>query len=69
MQPLLEDLAVSDQAASVADRTDERVDGVDRVLDDGSTGALTGQPDQRRTVTVVGLGATRAELGSGRLGL
>jgi hypothetical protein len=69
MQPLLEDLAVSDQAAPVADRTDERVDGVDRVLDHGSAGALTGQPDQRRTITIVGLGATPAELGSGRLGL
>ena len=59
MQPLLEDLAVGNQATPVADRTHERVHGIGRVVGDGSTGALAGQPDQRRTITIVGLGATR----------
>jgi hypothetical protein len=69
MQPLLQDLAVGDQATPVPDRADQRVNGVDPVVGDGSSGALAGQPDQRRTITVIGLVAARAELGSGRLGL
>jgi hypothetical protein len=66
MQPLLEDLAVGDQATPVADRADEPLDAV---LGDGATGTLAGQPDQRRTVTIVGLVAAGTELSPGRLGL
>jgi hypothetical protein len=66
MERLLEHPTVGDQALPVADRADEGVDGG---VNDGSSGALAGQPDQRRAVTVVSLGAPRADLGPGRLGL
>jgi hypothetical protein len=65
MQPLLEDLAVGDQATPVTDRSQQ---GIHRVGGGWPPGALADQPDQRRTVTIIGLGAARAELGPGRLG-
>jgi hypothetical protein len=66
MQALLQDLAVGDQPAPVTDRSEQGVNGVGAGW---PAGALADQPDQRRTVTIVGLGATRPQLGSGRLGL
>jgi hypothetical protein len=66
MEALLEDLAVGDQPPPVPDRPQQ---GIHRVGGGGPPGALADQPDQRRAVTVVGLGAPPAELGSGRLGL
>jgi hypothetical protein len=66
VQPLLEDLAVGDQPASVADRPEQGIDGA---VGDWPAGALAQQPHQRRTITVVGLGAPRAELRPGRLRL
>jgi hypothetical protein len=66
MEALLEHLALGDQPASVPNRAHQRLH---RSLGDWPASALTRQPDQRRTISVVGLGAARAELGPGRLGL
>lgn len=62
MQALLEDLAVSDQPMPVPDRPPQRLDGVGA---GGSAGALTDEPDQRRTIAIVGLGATPPPAGFG----
>jgi hypothetical protein len=66
VEALLEDLAVGDQPASVTDRPYQGIDGVGGGW---PPSALTGQPDQRRAVAVVGLVAPPAKLDSGRLGL
>jgi hypothetical protein len=66
MEALLEDLAVGDQPAAVTDRSQQRIH---RVSGGWPPGALADQPDQRRTIAVVGLVPPRAELGPGRLGL
>ena len=54
VQPLLEGLAVGDQPAPVTNRSQQGIDGVGGGW---PPGALAGQPDQRRTITIVGLGA------------
>jgi hypothetical protein len=66
VEALLEDLTVGDQPASVTDRPYQGIDGVGGGW---PPSALTGQPDQRRAVAVVGLVAPPAKLDSGRLGL
>jgi hypothetical protein len=66
VQALLEHPAVADQPAPVANRADQRIHGA---VGGWPAGALADQPDQRRAVTVIGLGAPPAKLGSGRLRL
>jgi hypothetical protein len=66
MQALLQHATVGDQATPVANRADQPLKGV---VGDRSSGALASQPDQRRAVAVVGLGAARPELRTGCLRL
>jgi len=64
VEALLEDLAVGDQATPVPDCTHQRLHAV---VNDGPAGALAQQPDQRRAIAIVGLGASRAKLSAGCL--
>jgi hypothetical protein len=52
VQPLLGDLAVQHEPSPVADRGQQRLGAM---IDRWAAGALTGQPDQRGAVTVIGL--------------